>query len=252
MLQERKVDIQGIKVSYKIAGDGPAILILHGWGSRSDRWERVAALLLQHTFSLIIPDLPGFGKSEEPKFPFGIGEYHSFLKEFVDVLGLKEFYLLGHSFGGGLALAFSVKHPEKVKKLFLFAAAVRRQEDTRKSILRRIAKTVKIFSFLPFYAVFRKGVYKYVIGKSDYPYQKGVMKDSYLRVIAQDLSPLLPYVTVPTVILWGDKDDVVPLKDAHFLKEHIPNAELAILPNGDHDAEQRIPETLSSKILSFL
>ena len=251
-MKEEFLTTQGLQVRYKIAGEGPVILILHGWGSRGDRWEKVGELLSKHNFSVVIPDLPGFGKSEEPTSPWGIEEYHNFVEEFVSTLGPKEFYLLGHSFGGGLALAYAVQHPDKVKKLFLVAAAIRRKKNLRKNTLRVIAKIGKLFSLLPFYTLFRKAVYKYIIRTSDYPYQKGIMKDIYLKIVDQDLSPLLSGVKVPTVILWGAKDDVLPLGDAYFIREHIANSQFIVFPEGDHDPEQRMPEILAEKIAILL
>jgi len=249
---EKKIRIDELEMNYKIAGEGQPILILHGWGSRSERWEKVGELFSRHNFSVIIPDLPGFGKSEKPKSPWGIEEYRAFVEEFVDTLGLKEFYLLGHSFGGGLALAYTARHKERVKKLFLVAAAIRRKKSLRKSTFRTAAKLGKFFSFLPFYSLFKKAFYKYVIKKSDYPYQAGVMRGSYLKVIGQDLSPFLSEIFVPTVVLWGEKDDVVSVQDAHFIAEHITDAKLVLLPEGDHDLERKMPEALTEKIREFL
>jgi len=251
-MREKTLNIEGLKVSYKIAGEGPALLILHGWGSRSDRWKKVGELLSSKGCSVVILDLPGFGKSEAPRSPWGIEDYRVFVEEFVDVLGLQKFSLLGHSFGGGLALAYTVKHPERVKKLLLVAAAIKRATSLRKSIFKVAAKVAKAFSFLPFYFLFRKAVYRYIIRKSDYPYQTEVMKDTYLKVIEQDLSPFLSEVMIPTVILWGEKDDVVPIQNAYFIKEHIKNSQLVVFSEGDHDVEQKMPQALSQKILEFL
>jgi len=252
MMREEILNVQGLQVSYKTAGEGPAVLILHGWGSSSASWQSVQVGLSQQGYEVIIPDLPGFGKSAEPRSPWGIEKYRVFVEEFVNALGLKEFYLLGHSFGGGLALAYTAKNPERVKKLFLVAAAIRREKSLRKHILRTAAKIGKFFSFLPFYALFRKAVYKYIIRTSDYPYQKGIMKDIYLKVIGQDLFPLLSEVKVPTVILWGEKDDVVSVEDAYFIKKHIKDSQLALFPEGDHDIEQKMPHAFTQKILEFL
>jgi len=251
-VKEKKIHLHNIAVNYKMVGSGPVLLVLHGWGSRNDKWEKVGELLSRHNFSVVIPDLPGFGKSEQPKSPWGIEEYRVFVEEFVNTLGLKEFYVLGHSFGGGLALAYTAGHKERVKKLFLVAPAIRRKKNLRKHILRAAAKIGKLFSFLPFYSLFRKAVYKYIIRTSDYPYQKGVMKDTYLKVVGQDLSLLLSEVKVPTVILWGEKDDVVSVEDAYFIKEHIKDSQLALLPEGDHDIEQKMPQAFTQKILEFL
>jgi len=78
------------------------------------------------------------------------------------------------------------------------------------------------------------------------------MKGTYLKVIGQDLLPLLSMVRVPTIVLWGEKDDYIPVKDAYFIAEHITDAKLVLVPEGDHDLERKMPEILTQKILSFL
>ena len=74
--REVHITINGLKVYYQIAGSGPALLILHGWGSKSDRWTKVSELLSNQGFSVIVPDLPGFGKSEQPKSSFFFSGIH--------------------------------------------------------------------------------------------------------------------------------------------------------------------------------
>ena len=134
----------------------------------------------------------------------------------------------------------------------MVAAAIARKKNARKNILRVVAKIGKPFAFLPLYGLFRKVFYKFIVQKSDYIYQQGVMKKSYLDVIAKDLSPLLSDIAVPTIIFWGEQDDVIPVADAHFIHEKIKNSQLVLFSKGDHDLEQRIPEQLADKILTFL
>lgn len=250
--QEKQIVINDLQVNYMIEGSGPSLLILHGWGSRSDRWAQVSRLLSQHNFSVIVPDLPGFGKSSIPSVAWDEEGYCRFIEQFVERLDLKEFYLLGHSFGGGLAAVYTATSPHRVKKLLLFASAIIRRKTFKKKVFKIISKTAKVFSFIPFYSLFRKGVYRYIIRRSDYPYAAGRMKETYLKVVRHDLSHYLPSITVPTLIIWGDKDDVLPVSDAYLIQEKIKNSQLAIIPGGDHDIEQHMPALLVEKIKEFI
>jgi pimeloyl-ACP methyl ester carboxylesterase len=156
---------------------------------------------------------------------------------------------MGYSFGGALASKITVKYPQRVERLFLAAAAVIRKKTTKKSFSEKISKIVKLFYFLPYYSFFRKAVYKFIIRKSDYVYTEGIMKQTYLNIIADDISFNLPFIRVPTIIIWGDKDQSVPIEDAHLINEKIKNSKLVIIPGADHLMHKQLPEVLAEKVL---
>ena len=122
-MKEKKILINGLKTNYKIAGLGPAILILHGWGGGSNSYIPVQKFLAGAGYKVIVPDLPGFGKSEPPLSAWGVSDYVEWVNEFVNNQGLEKFFLLAHSFGGRVAIKFAVKHPEKILNLILYEAA---------------------------------------------------------------------------------------------------------------------------------
>jgi len=244
--------IKGLKINYKTLGEGRPLLILHGWGSKSENWQRVGEFLIEKGLKVIIPDLPGFGNSQEPPQSWGLADYCQFIKEFVNSLNLEKFYLLGHSFGGALAVKCSLEFPEKIEKLFLVDAACFRRKAFRKRLFYIIAKIFKIFSFLPFYSFFRKAFYKFIVGKSDYPYTEGVMKDIYLKIIKEDLSKILPQVQVPTIIIWGEEDKIKQIKEARLINQKIKNSHLEIIPSIGHNPHSEAPEKLSETIIKFL
>lgn len=233
-------------------GEGAPFLILHGWGSNSERWQKVGELLSQKGFKTIIPDLPGFGKSDLPQTPWNINNYVNWSEQLMEELSLKNFYLLGHSFGGALASKIAVKHSQKIKKLFLVSAACVRKKTAKKSFFKKISKIVRIFYFLPYYSFFRKAVYKFIIGKSDYVYVQGMIRETYLNVVSEDLSFHLPFIRVPAVIIWGEKDYITPLEDAYFINKQIKNSRLVIIPDLSHDLNMKAPEILAEKILENL
>lgn len=255
---EKKVFIKDIEVSYKLFGDNSlvqsskSLLVLHGWGSNSGRWQQVAELLAQKGIQVIIPDLPGFGLTHEPTTAWNLDNYVDFLNEFsekVPELG-REFYLMGHSFGGSIAVKFTVKHNQKIKKLFLVSAACVRKVKLSKKIFYRLSKIVKVFSFVPGYTLARKAFYKFILRKSDYPHVKeGIMKETYIKVVSEDLSWRLPFIKVPTIIMWGDKDTSTPLADAEIINQKIRNSKLIIVPNAKHSLQLEVPEVLAQKII---
>jgi len=246
-VEEKKINIKGLKINYKILGEGKPFLILHGWGSKSDNWQKIGELLSLKGIKVIIPDLPGFGASDNPKTAWSLDDYCDFIEEFIKILNLEKFSLLGHSFGGSLSIKCSLRFPEKIEKLFLVSAACFRRNGFKKRALFIIAKIFKVFSFVPF---LRKAFYKFIVRKSDYPYTQGIMKDIYLRVIKTDLSDILEKVKVPTVIIWGEKDDVTPLKQGRIINQKIKISQLRIIPKADHDLNAKNPEELIREILS--
>ncbi len=249
MVQE-KILINGLEISFKIErkGSDKNFLILHGWGSRSDRWEKVSRIISEKGFNVIVPDLPGFGESQEPRKPWSLDDYCKFVEEFSKQLKLQTIYLLGHSFGGSLAVKFALRFPGQIAELFLVGAACVRKRTFKKNLSNRIAKILKIFSFLPFYSLIRKGIYRYIF-KSDYIYNEGVMQKSYLNVIQEDLTDILGAVRPSTVIIWGQDDNVTPLRDAYLIKKKINNSKLVIIQKGDHDLERKMPDVLAQRII---
>ena len=252
---EKQILVKRLTINYKIFGSkGKPFLILHGWGSKSDRWVQVGELLSKKGLVVVVPDLPGFGKSETLKEPWNVDDYVEWVNEFSNTLPelKEEFYLLGHSFGGTVSIKFSIKYAQKVKKLFLFGAAAIRKKTIKKQVLGTVSKFVKVFSFLPFYSLAKRAFYKFVVGPTDYLRVDGVMKQTFLQVISHDLSQYLSFVKVPTVIIWGRKDDTTLVEDAYFMNKKIDGSKLEIVEEGDHDMEQVMAEALVERVLNNL
>lgn len=247
-----EIFVNGVKTNYLVFGEGMPLIILHGWGSASDKWVKEAEIISTKNYKVIIPDLPGFGQSDKLTRPWTVNDYVKWFEEFTKNLNIENFHLLGYSFGGALATKISVKYPQRVQKLFLVAAAIIRKKTNKKTFLEKLSKFIKLFYFLPYYSFFRKIVYKFIIRKSDYVYTEGIMKQTYLNVIADDVSFNLPFIKIPTVIIWGDKDQSVPVGDAHFANEKIKNSKLIIIPGADHLLHKQLPELLAEKILENL
>ncbi len=257
-MTEEKVLVKNINTTVKIFGGGKPFLILHGWGSNSERWENVAQLVSQKGFKVIVPNLPGFGRADPLPVPWDTNKYIDWIEQFIKSCPelAEGFYLLGHSFGGALASKLAIKHAQEIKKLFLVSAACVRKKTGSKGYLKsfstKVSKLIKLFYFLPFYSYFRKAVYKFIIKKSDYLYVEGVMKETYLNVVAEDLSFHLPFIKIPTIIIWGEKDELTPLKDGYFINKQIKNSKLVVISGAGHDLNRKQSEILADNILNNL
>jgi len=251
-MEEKNISIKNINTVVKIFGNKKAtktLLILHGWNSNSDRWQDVADTISQKDFLVLVPDLPGFGKSNSLESPWNTNQYIDWLENFITESGFKNFYLMGHSFGGALASKLAVKHVQDIEKLFLVSAACVRKKTAKKKGFAILSKIIKIFSFVPGYKFFRKAIYKFIIRKSDYTYVDGELKNTYLNVIGEDLSFHLPFIKIPTIIIWGKKDSSTPIEDAYFINKQIRNSKLVIIPEAGHDLNRKQPEILAQKFL---
>lgn len=230
------IKIDGLKINYKTFGKGKPFLILHGWGSSIERWEKVAEAISKKGYKVIVPDMPGFGKSDAPEVAWEINDYLKWLEKFIKTQKSfnKNFYLLGHSFGGALASVYAINHKIKTKKLFLVASAGIRKKTLKKTLLADIAHFFKNFKNIPPYNLARKIFYKYFVGRTDYLNVKESMKDTYLKVISKDLSGELQKINVSTVIIWGEKDNVTPVEDAYYMDKVIKKSKLIIIPDASH------------------
>lgn len=229
------------------------IVILHGWGSSSQKWQKVKEILANRGFNVITPDLPGFGKSSPLPKPWNVNDYAEWLSNFCEKKNLSQIFLLGHSFGGRIAVKFSVKYPDKISGLILSGAPAIRDEVNIKYITgKALAKFSSRFSFIPFYQSFRKLFYRYFLGKTDYLKVEGMMKETFKLIVAEDLSSFLPEIKMKTLILWGDKDEFVPVKVAHLVKDRVLNSKLIVFPGIGHNLNREMPEKLSETLIDFI
>jgi len=255
-MEEKTVSINGLRVNFKVAGEGPAILILHGWGGSSDSWLKVQEVLSGKGYQVFCPDIPGFGKSSPPPAPWSVSDYVDWAFSFSKSQKLNNFILLGHSFGGRAAVKFAVSFPEKLKSLILCDSAGIKKEPDKKTknllFISHIGNTIfssKIFSKFKDRA---RNIFYFFLRNKDYVKAKGVMRETMKQIIKEDIVPYLGKIKTKTLIIWGKKDKTVSLEDAYVLKDKIVNSSLEIIPGVGHSPHLEKPERLSEIILSFL
>jgi len=232
------------------------ILILHGWGSSSKSFEEISRFLREKGHQVFTPDLPGFGNERTPDKPWPIDDYVNFVFNFVQAQDVNKFILLGHSFGGRIGIKFAARYPEKLSGLILYAAAgIKPRRTVWHDFLFVLAKIGGFVFSLPLLSnisgVARKALY-FLSGSHDYYHTKGVMRETMQNVISEDLRDILPSIAVPTLILWGSKDTITPVRDAAVMKSAIHNAEYVVLEGKGHSAHKEDAQQFAEAVLSFI
>ncbi len=232
------------------------IIILHGWAKdmTGDRYHELKNILEKHHYSVYSPDLPGFGKEKLQKEVMTVDDYVDFLKSFAREQKHKKIILIGHSFGGRIATKFAYLHPDIVQKLVITGSPLtKRKLSLKKSIARVVAASGKIaLSYFPQNTqnLFKKLLYK-SIGEWDY-YKSGNLRETFKAIVREDLSSILPGISVPTIIVWGEHDTFVPVSDAQDISRRIPNSRLVIIPDASHKLPYENPIAFYKAISSFL
>lgn len=214
-------------INYIQYGKGKDVILLHGWGQNIEMMKPIGDNLQLH-FRITILDLPGFGASSEPPFAWQLEDYCAMLEEFLDKLQIKKPILIGHSFGGRLAIKYASEHP--IEKLVLFASPIRSEIEPN-NLKVRILKTLKKLPGMNSIGEYMK---KY-IGSTDYKNSTPIMRQVLVNVVNKNLLESTKKITVPTLLIWGNNDEMAPLEDAKLLEGIMLDAGLIVL-NGTHYA----------------
>lgn len=221
------IKIGNVKVNYIQYGEGRDVLLLHGWG-QNIAMMRPLGDNLQDKCRVTIIDFPGFGDSDEPEVPWTIHDYSLMLEKFVQELNIKKPIIMGHSFGGRVAICYSANNP--IEKLVLFGSpCIRRKQELPLSV-----KILKKLKTLPFMNGLAETMKKY-IGSRDYKAASPIMRQTLVHVVNEDLSDYARKIEEPTLLIWGDSDTEALVEDAKQLEGIMIDAGLIILP-GTHYA----------------
>ena len=222
-----EIKIQDVNINYIQYGKGKDILLLHGWGQNIEMMKPVGDNFSDR-FRITILDLPGFGESDEPKKTWTIDDYELMLEDFIKELKIKKPIVIGHSFGGRLAIRYSARNP--IEKLVLFGSpCIRIQEALPLKV--RMLKSMKKLPGMD-----KIGEYmKQYIGSRDYKAASPVMRQTLVEVVNEDLSHYAKEIEEPTLLIWGQNDTEAPVAEAKELEKIMIDAALIILP-GTHYA----------------
>ncbi len=231
-----RINIDGLNINYMDEGTGDAVLLLHGWGGSIQTMIPIANIL-KDKCRVIVPDLPGFGESDMPKEPWNSYDYAQCIKKFIDALGLNSIVLFGHSHGGRISIILSSRY-DFVKKLILIDSAGLIPK-------RKLKYYIKVYYFKllkKIYVAFSAGnsereklekFYK-KYGSTDYRESQGVMRNTMVKVIHDNLADLLPDIKAPTLLIWGENDEDTPLYMGKLMEEKISDSGLITLKGAGH------------------
>ena len=216
-----------IEYEYIFSNQPNTLLLLHGWGCNHTTLKSIENIVKEkmHVFNI---DLPGFGKSDEPKSVWGVEEYTNLIEKFAKKIGIESPTLLGHSFGGRISILFASRN--KTHKVILTDAAGIKPK-------RSIKYYYKVYTYkalkklLPVivgneYALKRIDKYRGKSGSSDYNQASPMMRAILSKCVNEDLKHVMPKIKASTLLIWGEKDTATPLSDAKTMERLIPDAGL--------------------------
>ena len=229
--------IKGLNINSESTGTkcGKDVILLHGWGSNMNLFKSLANEL-QINFHIHNLDFPGFGDSEAPDSVWGVEEYTTFIESYVDQCNISNPIIIGHSFGGRVAIVYASRNPTN-KLILIDSAGVKPK--------RPLKYYCKIYTFklykrlLPLFAGKARAEklieqYRSSAGSSDYSSAQGVMRNILIKVVNEDLKHLMPKIDSPTLLIWGENDTATPVKDAKIMERLIKNSGLVVLKNSGH------------------
>lgn len=251
------ITLCGQRIVYDRYGGGDRfLLILHGWGCDRGLFAKTAAQLAAK-YTVLVPDLCGFGESEEPHRPFTVGDYAGICTKFIESLGIKSLSLLGHSYGGRIIFKLfeDGEPPFAVERICLVdAAGIRPRRTVKQRASLAFYKVGKRVLLLP---PVRKlfphtlEAWRAKRGSADYNAASEIMKKTLSLSVNEDLSHCMKNINCPTLLFWGEADDATPLSDAKKMEKSIRDAGLVVVPGGSHFSFLDAPLLFSRVLSSF-
>lgn len=229
--------INDVNVNYIDFGVGKkTIVLLHGWGQNISMMQGIGEKF-KLTNRIIIVDLPGFGESDEPKYPWTLDDYTNCLKELLDKLKVEDVIIIGHSFGGKIGLLYASKY--NVNKLVCLASPYKcHASKSLKTSILKTAKKIPLLNKL-------EGFAKKHIGSVDYKNASETMRKIMVNHVNYDISLEVKKIKCPTLLIWGTCDEAVSINDAYELEKLIGNCGLVTYQGATHYAYlERFDQTI--------
>lgn len=252
ILKLMNVVVSGLMTSYQKTGNGKVIILLHGWGDSSVTFSGLIDQL-QNKYTIYALDLPGFGGTEPPYRAWGISDYTKFIAEWLKKIDVKDVEaFVGHSYGGACAISGVGGGILKPKKLVLLSSSgIRDVYKVRRLALKSAAKLVRVpLGVLPGRLRTRLKRKAYMAIGSDamlLPH----MELTFKRLINEDLQSVAKKISVPTLLIYGTKDQDTPIKYGRLFHEAINNSRLEIIESG-HFLHQEQPGQVAKLVKDFL
>lgn len=249
------------------------LLFLHGWRSNKEVWNQIVFRIKDFGFEIYVLDLPGFGGSPAPREAWSIGDYAEIVKGFIEELGLKNVIVVGHSFGGRVAIKLAAMlkttptftspaspagefeapllfKEEIIEKLVLVDSAGLAISQKKRMLMRLAAKIAKPFFRPKFTQPLRKKIYQ-VMGAEDYV-TTPELQETFKKIINEDLTIELKRIEIPTLIIWGKNDKETPVSFGEKMHSLIHNSQFIILPDAGHFSFVDKPEEFMKVLNDFV
>lgn len=220
----------------------PAVLALHGWGRSSADFRATLDGL-----DAVALDLPGFGATPEPPEAWGAAEYAAAVAPVLDEMAMPA-VVLGHSFGGRVAVHLAAAHPDRVGGLVLTGVPLVRRPDAPR---RRPAPAFRVGRALHRRGLLSDGRMEALrrrYGSADYRAAGGVMRSVHVRAVNETYDDVLPRVACPVELVWGDDDADVPVAVAEAASRLLGDATLHLVPGAGHHTPLTAPAALREAV----
>ena len=228
-----------LSVDYIDKGTGKVIVILQGWGTTASLYESLIRIL-SGNFRVVAPDFPGFGESTEPSFAYDTADYADFVLAFLKKLDVTEASFIGHSHGGRVLLEMASREslPVDIQKLVLIDSAglIAKKSFSQRARIRTYKCFKKFLLIKPVKNLFPTALssLQKTFGSADYASSSPLMRQSMVKLVNTDYKDRLSLVRVPTLLIWGEKDDATPLYQAKIMEKAIPDCGLVTVPGAGH------------------
>lgn len=255
------LEIDGLRVAYERAGEGPPLALLHGAISDSRVWRRQIEEL-SGEFAVVAWDAPGAGQSSDPPESFRMHDWADVLATFLGALSLGPAHVLGLSWGGSLVLELYRRHPEVAASLILADTyAGWKGSLSEAECAERLEMALRTSAMPP-----RELVSRWLpellseaaspelarelasIVSEFHPIGSRLMAHAMAEA---DLRDVLPQIEVPTLLLWGEDDQRSPLSIAESMRDEIPGSKLSLIPGAGHDSNIEQPARFSAEVRGF-
>jgi pimeloyl-ACP methyl ester carboxylesterase len=271
-----QIELHGHRVIYRIAGSGPPVVLIHGMVNSSRHWERVA-LALADSYTVIAPDLIGHGESAAPRGDYSLGAHAAGIRDLLTAIGIDSATVVGHSLGGGVAMQFFYQFPQRTERLILVSSGglghqvsplLRGAALPGASALLSLAAHRRVLAVLLELSerLGRRGsgkaVYLRAIARALQPLEEPGAREAFLqtlrsvidvrgqRVSAVDRLYLLD--AMPTMIVWGGRDNTIPVTHGRQMHDAVPGSRFEILPRAAHFPNLEDPDGLAAVLRDFL
>lgn len=250
---EKQLNINNATFNYSVEGEGLPVILMHGWGCNLTTLASIQNILTPF-FKVYNVDFPGFGKSTEPDFVWGVEEYTQLMEEFIKRENINNPIMLGHSFGGRVGILYASRN--EVRKLILVDAAGIKPRRTLKYYYKvytyKLVKHSLPILFGKAKAEELLNKYRAKAGSSDYSQASQTMRAILSKVVNEDLKYVMPSIKCPTLLIWGTEDTATPISDARKMNKLIPDSGLVEFKGVGHYSFLDNPYQFRAVINNFL